>query len=139
MMVGWSCFRIGKLNEAEAQMRKAVDADPGAYATHSNMAVVLQAQMRLDEAATAYERALNLNADNTQCLINLGACRVDQGDAVAGEAYARRAIAIDGERARAWANLGVALARLVDTRTHFRHSGAPRSSSKRPVKQLRTS
>jgi tetratricopeptide (TPR) repeat protein len=110
-MLGWSCLALGNAEEAETSMRKAVSIESGAWEPHCNLAVVLQAQRRLDEAATAYQRALDLSTDNVQCLINLGACRVDQGDAAAGEAQARRAIAIDDRRARAWANLGVALAR----------------------------
>jgi FkbM family methyltransferase len=108
---GWSCIALGKLDEAEASMRKAVATESGAWEPHCNLALVLQAQKRLDEAVTVYEHALDLDTDNMQCLINLGVCRVDQGDIVAGEAQVRHAIAIDGERARAWANLGVALAR----------------------------
>ncbi len=110
MMLGWSCFRIGKLDEAEAQMREAVVADPGACATHANLAVVLQARGRLDEAAASYARALELNGDDVQCLLNLGVCKLDLHDLPAGEALIRRATAIDGDRARTWANLGVALA-----------------------------
>ncbi|MGH8850662.1 MAG: tetratricopeptide repeat protein, partial [Casimicrobiaceae bacterium] len=110
MMLGWSCFRIGRLDEAEAQMRKAIAADHGASATHTNLAVVLQALGRLDEAAANYSRALELNGDDAQCLLNLGVCKLDLHDLAAGEALIRRAIAIDGERARTWANLGVALA-----------------------------
>ncbi len=110
MMLGWSSFRIGRVDEAEAQMRKAVAADPGACATHANLGVVLQAQGRLDEAGQSYARALELNADDVQCLLNLGVCKLDLHDLAAGEALIRRAIAIDAERARTWANLGVALA-----------------------------
>jgi tetratricopeptide (TPR) repeat protein len=110
-ILGWSCLALGKLDDAETAMRKAVAIEPGAWEPHCNLALVLQAQKRLGDAAAVYERALELNADNMQCLINLAVCRVDQGNAVAGEAQVRRAITIDGERARAWANLGVALAR----------------------------
>ena len=110
MMLGWSCFRIGKLDEAEAQMRVAAGADPGACATHANLAVVLQARGRLDEAAASYAHALELNGDDVQCLLNLGVCKLGLHDLPAGEALIRRATAIDGDRARTWANLGVALA-----------------------------
>jgi len=110
-MLGWSCLALAKPDEAESSMHKAVAIEPGAWEQHCNLALVLQAQKRFDEAVAGYERTLELNTDNMQCLINLGVCRVDQGDAVAGEAHVRRAIAVDGERARAWANLGVALAR----------------------------
>jgi len=110
-MLGWSCMALCRFEEAEASMRKSVAIDTRSWETHCNLAVVLQAQKRLKEAAAEYQRALDLNGDDVQCLINLGACRVDQEDMAAGEVLVRRAIAIDGRRARAWANLGVALAR----------------------------
>ena len=110
MTAGWSCFFAGSLVAAEAKMRRAVTADPHACATHSNLAVVLQAQGRLDEAAACYLRALDIVPDDVQCLLNLGVCRVDQGAFAEGEALLRRAIAVDSGRARPWANLGVALA-----------------------------
>jgi len=110
MALGWSCFQIGKLEEAEAQMRKAVAADADACATHANLAIVLQGKGRLDEASVSYGRALELNGDDVQCLLNFGVCKVDRHDPAAGEVLIRRAIALDGDRARTWANLGVALA-----------------------------
>ncbi len=51
-----------------------------------------------------------MNENDAQCLLNLGVCKVDQRDLAAGEALIRRAIAIDGDKARSWTNLGVALA-----------------------------
>ena len=71
---------------------------------------MLQAKGRLEQAAECYGRALELNGNDAQALINLGVCKVDLHDLSAGEALVRRAIALDGKRARAWANLGVALA-----------------------------
>jgi len=110
IMLGWTCFRMGRADEAEAHMRRAVATDAGAAATHANLAIVLQGTGRLDDAAASYARALALNGDDVQCLLNLGVCTVDQHDAPAGEALVRRALSLDANRARAWANLGVALA-----------------------------
>ena len=110
MMLGWSAFRIGKMDEAESKMREAVVADPAACAAHANLAVVLQAKGRLDEAAVSYVRALEMNADDVQCLLNLGVCKLDLRDFAGGEALIRRAIMLDCARARTWGNLGVALA-----------------------------
>jgi FkbM family methyltransferase len=107
--LAWSCSSTGNLSDAEAWMRKAVDAEPAMWEAHFGLAVALQMQRRTDEAIAGYERVLELRADDFESLINSGICRLDQGDPPAAEVYFRRAIAVDGERAKAWSNLGAAL------------------------------
>jgi hypothetical protein len=91
-------------------MREAVAADGGALEPLCNLAIVLQAQKRLDEATAVYERIVARHPDNVQCLINLGVCSIDRGNPGDGEVQLRRALGIDGTKTSAWANLGVALA-----------------------------
>src|ERR1700694_1410063 len=112
--LGWSCFAIGNLDEAEVSMRKAAAIDPGAWEAHFNLAVVLQAQKRLDESAANYECALEGHPGDFDCHIGLGNCRFGQDDAGAAEAQFRRAIAVDDRRATAWIHLG-----KVFTRQHL--------------------
>jgi tetratricopeptide (TPR) repeat protein len=109
--LGWSCFAIGNLDEAEASMRKAAAIDFGAWQARFNLAVVLQAQKRLEEAARNYELAMQSHSDDFDCHIGLGYCRLHQGDAVAAEVQFRNAIAVDDQRATAWTHLGMALTR----------------------------
>jgi tetratricopeptide (TPR) repeat protein len=110
-LLGWICVAIGQLEKAEVAMRNVVVADPGSSRAHVDLAVILQMQGHLDEAARSHEHALVLDPRNIQSLINLGTCKVDQSDFAAAESYFRRAIAVDSDRARAWANLAVSLAR----------------------------
>ena len=110
-LLGCASIGIGSLSDAETAMRSAIAADDTSSRAHVNLAIMLQMQGRLDEAAQWHERALALDPGNIQSLINLGTCKVDQEEFAAGEACFRGAIAIDGDRARAWANLAVALAR----------------------------
>jgi FkbM family methyltransferase len=109
--LGWSYFAIGNRDEAEASMRRAAAIDSGAWQARFNLAVVLQARKQLDEAAANYEGALESHPGDYDCRIGLGDCRLGQGDPVAAEAQFRDAIAMDDQRAIAWAHLGMALTR----------------------------
>ena len=111
LLLGWSSFRVGKLSDAEAWMREAVAAAPDAWEPHFNLAVVLQAEKRPNDAIRSYERALAQHPDNFDCLICLGNCHLELLDALSAEAYFRRAIAMQGQRPDAWGHLGVALGR----------------------------
>jgi len=109
--LGWSCFGMGNFDEAEASMRKATAIEPGAWQAHFNLAVVLQAQKRLDEAAANYECALEGHPADFDCHIGLGECRLGQDDPVAAQAQFNNAIAVNDQRATAWTHLGIALGR----------------------------
>jgi FkbM family methyltransferase len=111
LLLGWSSFRVGKLSDAEAWMRKAVAAAPDAWEPHFNLAVVLQTEKRTNDAIRSYERALAQHPDNFDCLICLGNCHLELLDALSAETYFRRAIATQGQRSDAWGHLGVALGR----------------------------
>jgi tetratricopeptide (TPR) repeat protein len=110
--LGWTCFAVGKIDEAEVWMRKATIADPRAADSHLNLAVVLQAQKRFAEAAACYEQALALGGDDFDRLLGLGSCHLGLGNLAAAEARFRSAIGLDGSRAVAWLDLGASLSRL---------------------------
>jgi tetratricopeptide (TPR) repeat protein len=109
--LGWACFGMGELDEAEAWMRKALTSDDQTREPTFNLAVVLQARQCHTEAAECYERALERHAHNFDCHIGLGTARLGLDDAVAAEAQFREAITTDGSRKVAWVNLGAALGR----------------------------
>ena len=111
LQLGRLCYRAGAMNDAEAWMRKALTAEPGAWAPHLDLAVVLVAQKRPADAAASFERALTLHPDDFDCLMGLANCRLAQDDPVAAEVHLRRAIAVDPESAAGWNQLGVALGR----------------------------
>jgi FkbM family methyltransferase len=111
LLVGWSSFYLGKREDAEAWMRKARDVSPDDWRTHFNLAFVLQTKKLTSEAIASYERALALHPGDFDCLIGLGNCKLDLGDAVSAETYFRWAITVQGERPLAWDHLGVALGR----------------------------
>jgi tetratricopeptide (TPR) repeat protein/precorrin-6B methylase 2 len=108
---GWSCFAVGKIDEAAGWMQKAVALDPESADSHVNLAVVLQAQERHDDAIASYQRALALQPRDFDCHIGLGSCHLRKGDAAAAEIHFRSAIAVDSGRMVAWQDLGAALGR----------------------------
>jgi FkbM family methyltransferase len=109
--LGWACFGIGELDEAEEWMRKALTLDDRGWEPTLNLAVVLQARRRYAEAAECYERAIELRPHDFDCHIGLGSARLGLDDAVGAEAQFREAIATDNSHKVAWVNLGVALGR----------------------------
>ena len=109
--LGWSCFALGKLEQAEAAMRKAVSVDPDAWEAHSNLAVVLQAQKRLEEAGMSYKRSLAAHPSDFDSRIGLGNCFLGQDDVLAAEVQFRQAVKLDAYRAIGWRHLGMAIVR----------------------------
>jgi FkbM family methyltransferase len=110
LQLGWSCYHLGEIGDAEAWMRKAVVVEPRSWKTHSHLGFVLRSRKRgIAEAAACFEQALQISPDEFDCLIGLGMCRIDLGMFNDAETRFRRAIAMRGERAAAWEHLGVAL------------------------------
>ena len=92
-------------------MRRAVDAAPDASQSHFNLAVVLQARQRHQEAAASFERALALGGDDFDVHIGLGNVQLALGELASAEAHFRRALALDDRRVVAWSLLGAAVGR----------------------------
>jgi Tfp pilus assembly protein PilF len=109
--LGWACFGIDELEEAETWMRKALASDADAWEPMFNLAVVLQARARHAEAAECYQRALELRPHDFDCHIGLGSARLGLDDAIGAEAQFRAAIASDASRKIGWVELGAALGR----------------------------
>jgi len=55
---GWCEYRLGRLAEAEASFRRALDLDPAIVSVRLDLALVLLCQMRADEASSAYAAAI---------------------------------------------------------------------------------
>ncbi len=111
LLAGWCCFGVGKLEEAEHWMRRAVDAAPDAPQSHFNLGVVLQAQQRHEDAAASFERALSQGSGDFDVLVGLGSARLAVGELASAESYFRRALTLDDRRVVAWSLLGSAVGR----------------------------
>ena len=63
----------GKLAEAVASYRRALELNPDFAEAHNNLGTTLKDQGKLAEAVASYRRALELNPDFAEVHNNLGA------------------------------------------------------------------
>jgi tetratricopeptide (TPR) repeat protein len=63
--------RLGKLDEAAALCRKAIQSDPGSPVGHSSLGWVLERQGKLQEAANCYQRAIETAPKDVSARFNL--------------------------------------------------------------------
>ncbi|HYM44090.1 MAG TPA: sulfotransferase [Steroidobacteraceae bacterium] len=70
--LGGALFRQGRLQEAEAEVRRALAIKPNYPEAHSNLGTVLQAHARYLEAEQSYRRALKLKPVFLDARLNLG-------------------------------------------------------------------
>ncbi|MEZ2225954.1 MAG: TIGR04372 family glycosyltransferase [Microcoleus sp.] len=99
----------GKLEEAIASFRQAIDHNPNFYLSHHNLGETLAKLDRWDEAVTSYDRAIQLNPNSVWSYYNLGEalaklCRWE--DAIASY---HRAIELSPDFYRFYINLGEVL------------------------------
>jgi tetratricopeptide (TPR) repeat protein len=69
---GASLLQQGKLDEAIAQFRQAVELSPKYVTAHANLAYAYDRQGLLGEAIAAYQKVLELTPDNATARNNLG-------------------------------------------------------------------
>ncbi|WP_341738406.1 TIGR04372 family glycosyltransferase [Microcoleus sp. CAWBG640] len=99
----------GKLEEAIASYRQAIEHNPKFYLSHHNLGEALAKLERWDEAVTSYDRAIQLNPNSVWSYYNLGEalaklCRWE--DAIASY---RRAIELSPDFYKFYSSLGAAL------------------------------
>jgi predicted TPR repeat methyltransferase len=92
-----------------ALIERSLELEPDRADWHSNLGIVLQDRLRLEEATAAYERAIGLDPDHANARNNLGVVLRARGRVVEAEASYRAAIRIDPDHADAHHNLGVLL------------------------------
>lgn len=66
--LGWAQYRLGKLDAAEATLRKAVALNPYSWEVRQHLGEVLEQQGKLGEAAEQWERALAFVFPDRQAL-----------------------------------------------------------------------
>ena len=114
-ILGVSLAALGKADEGEAALRRAIELNPDAPSFHANLGEVLRRSGRIDEAAEALETAIRLNPRHAQALNNLGIIQYERRRfAEAAHCY-RQALALDPRRAEVLNNLGNALRMTGDT------------------------
>jgi tetratricopeptide (TPR) repeat protein len=115
----------GKVSEAVAEYKKALELDPKYAAAHNNLGVALGAQGKVAEAIAEYRQAIHLDPKDAMAHNNLGVALKEQGRVAEAIAEYRQAIALDPKFALAHTNLGVALkeqGQLDDAIAEYRHA-----------------
>jgi len=103
---------LGRMTDALAAGKKAVELDPGDDEAHNSKGVIFEELGRFDEAEASYKEAILLKPDNCGAYYNLGNALgklVKFEEALA--AY-RQAVAVNPDYAEAHCNLGITLQRL---------------------------
>ena len=85
----------GRLDEAEASFRLAIDIDPAMVEAQSNLGVVLLRTERCDEARDHLEAMVLREPESEELWSNLGVARSRCGDPEEARAAFERALAID--------------------------------------------
>lgn len=130
LALGWKLLgatlqsRGEKAGTLTAMARAAALAPLDAEA-HSNLAGILAAVGRFDDAKSASMRALEINPNYAEAHGNLGTALLGLGDAEGAETSQRRAVALKPDLAEAHSKLGSALKmrhRPDEAETCFRHA-----------------
>lgn len=74
-----SLMTQGKLNEAQAQLQKAIEIDPQFADAHYNLGLLLQKQNQVAQAILQYQAALENDPKHTRAHNNLGVAYQSQG------------------------------------------------------------
>lgn len=117
------CLRAqGKLEEAQAQLRKAVAADSKVASFHLNLGNVIQDMGRIDASISSYRRALRIFPRYAEAQNDLGTAYYQKGWVDEAIDCYRKSIRLNPRHGIAHANLASALRkifRLKEARTHL--------------------
>jgi predicted O-linked N-acetylglucosamine transferase (SPINDLY family) len=130
---------VGRLTEAEAAYRRALELDPCLAAALGNLGNVLLDQHRADEAEPVLTKALRHAPDQPWLLRSLALSKMSRGAADQAEAALRRAVAIDAADAEAHDTLGALLGqsgRPIEAETHHRTALAQTKQPHRTLSNL---
>lgn len=102
--------QAGRLVEAELRYRQILVTHPSHYPeVHMNLGLALLHQGKLDEAATSYQKALDLRPNELEGLLNLGNILGDLGKPDEAITCYRKALVFAPDFAEAHGSLGVTL------------------------------
>jgi tetratricopeptide (TPR) repeat protein len=107
--LGNALARLGRLDEAFASYRRALEVDPAFAEAHNNLGQLLLERGRADDALISCRQALRIRPDFAPAHQNLGKALVRLGLFDEAATSCRRAIAIQPEFAEAHNTLGSAL------------------------------
>lgn len=123
--VGFALTQQGRLDEAEAVYREALDIEPGYAEAHNSLGTVLQRQGRLDEAIAEYRNAIESETTFYKAYGNLGSAMQLKGQLGEAIRQQRKALELKPDFAEAHNGLATALqqaGRLDEAIEHYRQA-----------------
>ena len=108
-VLGVTLARLGRMDEAVAALRRAIEINGQPASYHANLGEILRQAGRLDDASREIEQAIRLQPDNAQAHNNLGIVHYERQEFEAAVASYRRALELKPGMAEALNNLGNAL------------------------------
>ena len=108
-ILGVSLGALGRMDEAIAELKRAVKINGQAASYHANLGEILRQAKRLDEAADAVAEAIKLDPNNAQAQNNLGIIHYERRQFRDAVTCYRRALELRPNMAEALNNLGNAL------------------------------
>lgn len=104
--LGVSLQKLGKLDEAEASYKKAIELKPNYFQALNNLGSVLQKIGKLDESEASYKKAIKFKSDFIQAHNNLGLLLQNIGKLDEAEASFKQAIKFRPDIPEIYNNLG---------------------------------
>ena len=77
--LGNALFQKGKVDDAIAHYKKALQINPDDADAHNNLGIALRQKGKVDEAIAHYKKALQINPDDAEAHNNLGAALFQKG------------------------------------------------------------
>lgn len=114
-LLGVVAAQTGREQLALSLLRRAIAARPGAPEYWDNLALVLEGVGRLDEAAGALQKSLEIDPAYVNGHFHLGNVYLKAGLNESASAQYRQAVTLQPAHVDAWNHLGQALQRLGDT------------------------
>jgi len=114
--LAWIYRNQGRLSEAEAAAKKAIELNPDNYGAHSGLGWIYSRTGRIPEAESAFRRAIELNPGNDWAYVQLGWGYYRQNKFTEAEAAFKRAAGLNPGNPMAYAALKLVYSDLGDTR-----------------------
>jgi choline-sulfatase len=90
--LGAAYIRVGRLNEAEGTLRRAVEVDPSDPRSRNNLGIVLTQMRQFDRAIEEYRAIVDQNPGFLEARNNLAIALAESGDLAAAEQMVRDAL-----------------------------------------------
>jgi len=104
--LGTALVQMGRIDEAIAQLQKAVEINPNYVEAHNNLGDALLQKGQVDEAMGQYQKALEIDPNFADAHNNLGIVLLKKGQVDEAMAQYQKALEIKPNNASAHYNLG---------------------------------